>query len=43
MKPVVINEVEKLVKEKKVRKEKSKNFENFNFEAHVSETRYEKT
>lgn len=42
MKPVVINEVEKLVKEKKVRKEKSKNFENFNFEAHVSETRYEK-
>jgi len=42
MNPVVINEVEALVKEKKVRKEKSKNFENFDFERHVSETRYEK-
>ena len=42
MNPVIINEVEGLVKEKKVRKEKSKNFENFDFERHVSETRYEK-
>ncbi|MBU1142592.1 MAG: IS66 family transposase [Firmicutes bacterium] len=42
MKPVIINEVEGLVKEKKVRKEKSKNFENFDFERHVSETKYEK-
>jgi len=42
MKPVIINEVETLVKEKKVRKEKSKNFESFDFERHVSETRYEK-
>ncbi|MDO9629894.1 MAG: IS66 family transposase, partial [Acholeplasmataceae bacterium] len=42
MKPVIINEVEALVKEKKARKEKSKNFENFDFERHVSETRYEK-
>jgi transposase len=39
--PVIINEVEGLVKEKKVRKEKSKNFENFDFERYVSETRYE--
>jgi len=42
MRPVIINEVESLVKEKKVRKEKSKNFENFDFERHVSEIRYEK-
>jgi transposase len=42
IKPVIINEVEVLVKEKRVRKEKSKNFENFDFERHVSETRYEK-
>jgi transposase len=42
MNPVIINEVEALVKEKRVRKEKSKNFENFDFERHVSETRYEK-
>ncbi|HCZ25026.1 MAG TPA: IS66 family transposase [Acholeplasmataceae bacterium] len=42
MKPVIINEVETLVKEKRVRKEKSKHFENFDFERHVSETRYEK-
>jgi hypothetical protein len=41
-KPVIINEVETLVKEKRVRKEKSKHFENFDFERHVSETRYEK-
>ena len=42
MKPIIINEVETLVKERRVRKEKSKNFENFDFERHVSETRYEK-
>ncbi|MFA5289916.1 MAG: IS66 family transposase zinc-finger binding domain-containing protein, partial [Candidatus Izemoplasmatales bacterium] len=42
MKTVIINEVETLVKEKRVRKEKSKHFENFDFERHVSETRYEK-
>lgn len=42
MTPVIINEVEALVKEKKVRKEKSRNFERFDFERHVSETRYEK-
>ena len=42
MKPIIINEVEVLVKEKRGRKEKSKNFENFDFERHVSETRYEK-
>ena len=41
-KPIIINEVEALVKESRVRKEKSKNFENFDFERHVSETRYEK-
>lgn len=32
MTPVIINEVEGLVKEKKDRKEKSRNFENFDFE-----------
>ena len=42
MTPVIINEVEALVKEKKIRKEKSRNFERFDFERHVSETRYEK-
>ena len=42
MKAVIINEVETLVKERKIRKEKSKNFENFDFERHVTETRYEK-
>ena len=42
MTPVIINEVEGFVKEKKVRKEKSRNFENFDFERHVSETRYER-
>ena len=42
IKPVIINEVEVLVKEKRVRKEKSRNFENFDFDRHVSETRYEK-
>jgi hypothetical protein len=42
MRTVIINEVEVLVKEKRVRKERSKNFENFDFERHVSETRYEK-
>lgn len=42
MKPVIINEVEALVKEKRVRKEKSKNFSTFDFERHVTETRYEK-
>ena len=42
IKPVIINEVEGLVKETKVRKEKSKNFGNFDFERHVSEIRYEK-
>jgi transposase len=41
MKPSIINEVETLVKEKKIRKEKSRNFESFDFERHVSETRYE--
>lgn len=42
MKPVIINEVETLVKERKIRKEKSKHFSTFDFERHVSETRYEK-
>ncbi len=42
MQPVVINEVETLVKEKRVRKLKSRNFETFDFERHVTETRYEK-
>ncbi|MDD4184067.1 MAG: IS66 family transposase [Candidatus Izemoplasmatales bacterium] len=42
MKPIIINEVETLVKAKKNRKAKSKNFRNFNFERHVSEVRYEK-
>ena len=42
MSPVIINEVEALVKEKKVRKEKSRHFEHFDFERHVTETRYEK-
>ncbi|WP_231756793.1 IS66 family transposase [Mariniplasma anaerobium] len=39
---VIINEVETLGKEKKIRKKKRKNFESFDFERHVSETRYEK-
>jgi hypothetical protein len=42
MNPMILNEVEGLVKEKKVRKEKSRNFESFDFERHVSEIRYEK-
>ncbi|MBU1141666.1 MAG: IS66 family transposase [Firmicutes bacterium] len=42
MKAVIINETESLVKEKKTRKEKAKNFETFDFERHVSETRYER-
>ena len=42
MTPVIINEVEGFVKENRVRKEKSKHFSTFDFERHVSETRYEK-
>ncbi|MCF7931409.1 MAG: IS66 family transposase [Acholeplasmataceae bacterium] len=42
MKSVIINEVETLVKDKRARKEKSRNFESFDFERHVTETRYEK-
>lgn len=44
-KPVVINETEEIIKEEKVkkpRKPKAKNFSKFNFEAHVSEVRYER-
>lgn len=44
-KPVVINETEEIIKEEKQvqpKKEKAKNFSKFNFEAHVSEVRYEK-
>lgn len=43
-KPVVINEAEEIIKEEKIKqpkKDKSKNFSKFNFEAHVSEIKYE--
>lgn len=43
--PVVINETEEIIKEKKEktpRKRRAKNFSNFNFEAHVSEVKYER-
>ena len=42
---VVVNETEEIVKiekQKSARKPKSKNFSKFNFEAHVTEVRYEK-
>lgn len=42
MKPVLINETETLVKAKKKRKVKAKDFETYDFERHVSETRYER-
>jgi transposase len=41
IKAVIINETESLVKEKRQKKEKSKNFSKFDFERHVSEVRYE--
>ncbi len=42
MKAVLINETETLVKEKPKRKVKAKDFETYDFERHVSETRYER-
>jgi transposase len=42
MKPVVINETEQILKEKKVRKAKSKHFATYDFASHVTEVVYEK-